>query len=46
MSNQRERYLNGLPGSLLDGLPGQDEAREAILIAAQACHLVRDKMDL
>jgi HEPN domain-containing protein len=38
------RYPNGIPGSLLDGLPGPDEASEAINIAGRIQHWVLSKL--
>ena len=38
------RYPNGIPGSLPDGLPGPDEAQEAIRIAEAIRDFVRDKL--
>jgi len=38
------RYPNGIPGSLPEGLPGPDEAAEAIGIANRVYDLVRDKL--
>jgi len=38
------RYPNGIPGSLPDGLPGPDEAEEAIRIAEKVHGLVREKL--
>ena len=40
------RYPNGIPGSLPEGLPGPDEAAEAIGIAKRVYELVRDKLSL
>jgi HEPN domain-containing protein len=40
------RYPNGIPGSLPEGLPGPDEAAEAIGIAKRIYELVRDKLSL
>jgi HEPN domain-containing protein len=38
------RYPNGIPGSLPDGLPGPDEAQEAVRIAETIRDFVREKL--